>query len=82
MSSLHRIEAAETLLQTHPARSAAGPMNGGKLTLAKVRAILMPHRKILLGIQLACILLYVIAIFGMFANEGAAPLDSDSIGCK
>lgn len=43
-------------------------VNKGKVTLAKVRAVLMPKRKYIIGIQMACLLFYVVAIFNMAYN--------------
>ncbi|KAK9898078.1 hypothetical protein P389DRAFT_65529 [Cystobasidium minutum MCA 4210] len=45
------------------------PVNKGKLTLTKVRAVLMPKKKYIIAIQMACVLFYVVALFNMHQDR-------------
>jgi hypothetical protein len=67
-------DAEQPLLAGH----AAGPINKGKITLAKVRAVLMPRRKYIMGLQLACVVFYVCAIFAM-AHDGRVEYECRSL---
>jgi hypothetical protein len=58
--------------------SSMQPANKGRMTLARARAVLMPRRKIIFGMQAACLVFYVIAIFNMFGGEG----DKAGAGCE
>lgn len=73
MSSSLKLHDAEQPLLRGDDCSMLPPVNKGRLTLAKVRAVLVPRKKIIFALQAACILFYVVAIFNMgTAQEGRA----------
>jgi len=63
----------EQPLLTGRNRSADLPDNKGRDTLERVRAVLIPKKKIIFTIQAACVLFYVVAIFKMHTAKQAHP---------